>query len=232
MSSELPFTYRVVRSRRRRTASLSIDKGQVEVRVPALTDGHWIEQWVQTKRDWIVPRLQRQTQALEQHGVRIEEGARFWFGGSCYRLRWQRAPRSGVELEGTAIVVSVSTRVSRAEPEAVTELLKQWMVRRAQAELPARCRELGAASGLLPQQVKVRDYRRKWGQCSSRGQITLNWRLMHLAPALRDYVLIHELCHLQQMNHSPAFWALVAGHCPDYRQRRQEIQLAYPYLGW
>ncbi|GGB95339.1 hypothetical protein GCM10011352_21780 [Marinobacterium zhoushanense] len=232
MAAELPFSYQVVRSRRRRTASLMVDMGRVEVRVPALADAGWVESWVRSKADWIVPRLETQTQALERHAVVIEQGGRIALEGLAYTLGWCRGATSEVAIADRHLQLTLSSRVRRDETDAARDLLKQWMVKRAGQRLVARCGELGEQCGLTPSSVQIRDYRRKWGQCNARGEIALNWRLLHLPPEQRDYVLIHELCHLAEMNHGRGFWALVARHCPDYRQYRSALSTAYPYLMW
>jgi len=232
MATELPFDYEVVRSRRRRTASLMVDMGRVEVRVPALVDADWVERWVRSKADWIVPRLATQAQALERYAVAIEQGGRFTVDGVPRTLSWQRGAKSDVALYDDCLQLTLSRQVRKDEPAAVREQLKRWMAARAAQELSERCLELGDRCGLQPRRVQVRDYRRKWGQCNARGEITLNWRLLHLAPEQRDYVLIHELCHLAELNHGKEFWALVAEHCPDYRQYRRSLSVVYPFLIW
>jgi predicted metal-dependent hydrolase len=91
---------------------------------------------------------------------------------------------------------------------------------RARRELPVRLLELAAEHGLAVARVTVRNQRWRWGSCSRAGHICLNWRLVAMPPAVRDYVMIHELMHLKRMDHSPKFWKLVAAACPDYHAHR------------
>lgn len=72
--------------------------------------------------------------------------------------------------------------------------------------------------------VAIRDPKRRWGSCSKGGNLSFSWRLLDLPPALADYVVVHELCHIREFNHSPAFWALVARAIPDYRARRKQLR--------
>jgi predicted metal-dependent hydrolase len=95
---------------------------------------------------------------------------------------------------------------------------------RAARELPARLLELAARFGLAVTRITIRNQRWRWGSCSPQGHICLNWRLVAMPPEVRDYVLIHELMHLRRMDHSPKFWALVAGACPDYQRARRWLK--------
>jgi predicted metal-dependent hydrolase len=91
---------------------------------------------------------------------------------------------------------------------------------RAKRELPARLCELAAAHGIAVRRVTIRNQRWRWGSCSPDGHICLNWRLVQMPIWVRDYVLIHELMHLQRMDHSPKFWKLVHAACPDVEAAR------------
>jgi predicted metal-dependent hydrolase len=95
---------------------------------------------------------------------------------------------------------------------------------RARRELPARLLELASEHGLSVARVSVRNQRWRWGSCSRAGHICLNWRLVQMADSVRDYVMIHELMHLKRMDHSPAFWRLVAAACPAFRSARAALR--------
>ena len=95
---------------------------------------------------------------------------------------------------------------------------------RARRELPARLARLAADHGLTVARVSVRDQRSRWGSCSRKAHICLNWRLIHLPDHVRDYVMIHELMHLKRMDHSRHFWKLVAQACPAFKEARAVLR--------
>ncbi len=92
--------------------------------------------------------------------------------------------------------------------------LKRALWRLAQKELPARVGELAAQHGLAVKRVSVRDQRSRWGSCSARGVVSLNWRLVQTPEFVRDYIIVHELMHLREMNHSSRYWKLVYAAFP------------------
>ncbi len=95
---------------------------------------------------------------------------------------------------------------------------------RAKTELPEALLRLAAAHGLTVSRVSVRNQRWRWGSCSPKGHICLNWRLLLMQDSVREYVLIHELMHLRRLDHSRAFWKLVAEACPAYEEARRWLR--------
>ncbi|HYE89273.1 MAG TPA: SprT family zinc-dependent metalloprotease [Vicinamibacterales bacterium] len=95
----------------------------------------------------------------------------------------------------------------------------QWR-KRAAAELPPQVLALAAHLGITVSRISIRNQRTRWGACSARGSITLNWRLILVPDFVREYVMIHELMHRREMNHSKRFWKHVAAACPRYREAR------------
>lgn len=114
--------------------------------------------------------------------------------------------RGALERPSSADQISSEARVALRE--------------RARRELPTRLLELAAPLGLTVCRISVRNQRWRWGSCSRTGHICLNWRLVQMPPWVRDYVLIHELMHLKRLDHSRAFWKLVAVACPSYKEAR------------
>ena len=96
-------------------------------------------------------------------------------------------------------------------------LVEKHLRKMAARELPARLGELAAQHGFVVKRVTVRGQRTRWGSCSRRGTVSLNWRLVQTPASVRDYIILHELAHLRHMNHSDRFWREVERLCPDYR---------------
>jgi predicted metal-dependent hydrolase len=101
---------------------------------------------------------------------------------------------------------------------------------RAAVELPPQLLALASKLGLIVARVTIRDQRSRWGSCSPKGHIALNFRLLLMPPDVRDYVLIHELMHLKQANHSRRFWRLVEAACPRFREAERWLRTHGPSL--
>lgn len=142
-----------------------------------------------------------------------ESSATAWTAGSEI---WLRGERVVIEVEGNAVRAGNIRATVRAGVDPLDALRRAMRVQ-AKRELPARLLELAHDGGLRVARISVRDQRSRWGSCSTRGAIALNWRLLLMPTSVRDYVLWHELMHLKRADHSPAFWNLVEQVCPDFR---------------
>jgi predicted metal-dependent hydrolase len=144
-------------------------------------------------------------------------------------------PRWGSKREAAAFaekeqawIQKQRERLERRRTASSRELMSKEVERelrnRAKRELPARLLELAALHELTVTRVSVRNQRWRWGSCSRNGHICLNWRLVRMPDAVRDYVMIHELMHLKRMDHSPKFWKLVAAACPTFQASRHYLR--------
>jgi len=130
------------------------------------------------------------------------------------RLRLEEQPRGRLLL----ISGKVSSRL------AVNRLLKEWIKAKAVRLLPDWVDRISRRTGMPYQNLTIRDQKTRWGSCSSIKNINLNMKLVFLPPHLVDYVIIHELCHTRIMSHSAAFWKLVTGYYPEYKEARKQLR--------
>jgi predicted metal-dependent hydrolase len=170
---------------------------------------------------------------------------------STYYVRHRRARRYLLRVESDGrLRVTIPRGGSRREADAFAQMHLEWVARqrarlprqalsadergalrkRAWLELPPRLMELAALHGLTVSRVSIRNQRSRWGSCGRDGLICLNWRLVLMPSWVSDYILVHELMHLRRMDHSPAYWRLVAGACPEYRVARQWLRAYGPSL--
>lgn len=134
-------------------------------------------------------------------------------------------PRWGSKKEATAFVEQSGAWIAKQLLEqesrpAVVHPDEPALRQRAAKELPAELLALAGAHQIAVTRVSIRNQRSRWGACSARGSITLNWRLILVPPFVREYVMIHELMHRRELNHSKRFWRHVAAACPRYQDAR------------
>jgi predicted metal-dependent hydrolase len=134
--------------------------------------------------------------------------------------RWgsKREARAFVEQSRTWIAKQLEKRDTRP---AVVHPDEPALRRRAAQELPPALLALAAAHGIAVTRVSIRNQRSRWGACSALGSITLNWRLVFVPAFVREYVMLHELMHRRELNHSRRFWRHVAAACPRYQEARK-----------
>jgi predicted metal-dependent hydrolase len=172
--------------------------------------------FLERSRGWIA-RQQAQRRLARDVCRAWRHGSRIMLDGELQALVVER-------VDGHLIVRLGETVVARGDEidaADVRPVVEHWLRSRAACELGPRLWVLAEAYGVTAARVSVRDQQSRWGACSPKGTITLNWRLVQVPPFVRDYVLIHELMHRRELNHSRRFWRHVASVCPRYREARR-----------
>lgn len=210
---------------RRRSLVVRLDPEQgVEVRAPLGTGRERVERVLAQREGWILATMARwRALGLPRPPRRFAAGEEFLHLGQACRL--ELAPANGralVRLEAGRLVAHLPAGLAEAPRAALARrLVLAWYRQRARAEVAPRVAAHAAALDLKPPRLIIADQKSRWGSCSPAGVLRLNWRLVMAPPELLDYVAAHEVCHLRRLDHSPAFWALVEGLIPDWRQRRR-----------
>ncbi len=221
MSAAIPYTIR--RSGRARRARIQVSADGVEVVVPRGLPLREVEPFVEEKRRWIERTLRRMREAeAERPPPRTVDGARVPYLDEELELRVRVEPartRPHVARRGSMLHVAVAA----PGPEPLREALERWYRRRARVEVKRRLDAATARAGSSYSGLQIRGQRSRWASCSSAGAMSFNWRLLLAPAAMLDYVVEHEVAHLEVHDHSDRFWALLGARCPGYQ--RQEAWL-------
>lgn len=202
----------------RKTISITVNTvGEVVVKAPTRIPDVEIYKFLQEKKDWIVEKQNKQLKLNEKHKNLLCFEEFLLFGVNCPANRIVGLKTANFAQNKCLIPADLS----RAE-----ELHKVILVykRLASKWLKERTLEIARATGLTFDEFKISDTKGRWGCCNSNYCINLNWRVVCLPTYLIDYVIVHELSHLMEMNHSEKFWNFVGKVLPDYKERRKKIK--------
>jgi predicted metal-dependent hydrolase len=191
--------------------------GTARVTIPRGGSTAVARQFVERHAAWLERELQR-LQAQPRKPAVWEIGAEIFLRGDAVRIE--------AGLNGEAETVRFGGESVRV-PDPAADLrpaIEGHLRQLATRELPSRVLELAARHGLTVRRVTVRSQKSRWGSCSRRGTISLNWRLIQTPAFVSDYICLHELMHLRQMNHSPRFWQEMERVCPDYRMAERWLK--------
>lgn len=207
----------IVRSKRRTVGIYMKPDGSFEVRAPYHLPEKQIDAFVLSKLSWITEKqtmLRKQSQERANAGLKIPEAVPLL--GEDRPVLVDPSGSSPRWRDGAFLLTAEDPEKARAQIVSLCRVL-------AKRELPAITAHWARFVGQAPSAVKIGEARTSWGRCTSEGEITFSWRLMAAPLPCVDYVVVHELCHLTEFNHSPAFWALVERQIPDWRERREEL---------
>ena len=208
---------RIVRSRRR-TVSLEITAdGALVVRAPLQASETWIQKLVEEKRGWIEKKV-------AEAQSRPSPGKRCFVAGEPHLFLGKTYPLSVLEESDAGITLGDHFYIGDRRLPECRDLLVAWYAEKAAEILPARVAGIAAILDYVPKKIRISDARRRWASCSTTGTLSFSWRLVLAPPEVIDYVIIHELVHLRQPDHSDRFWKKVEKAMPDYEQHRRWLR--------
>lgn len=221
-------SYELHRSpRRRKSISLRVEAGHLRVLAPARTPLAQIDDLIQQRAEWIAQRLEAPPPS---------------------RLRDQLKPGGSLPLLGEPIPVVDGPHpfLFHDDPfsgfgphfsvnpyaDGIAEAAEAWLRRYARTEIVDRVESWSEQVDAYPARIQIRDQKTRWGSASTRGTLSFNWRLIFAPPEILDYVVVHELCHLIQPDHSSKYWALVESVMPDAQHHRRQLRDISDTLIW
>ena len=189
----------------------------LRVTVPPGTPEADVDGFLARNRHWAAARLARLPDV-----VRIAEGATISLRGMPHRIvhsgRTRGVVATGMEEDGPVIRV-------HGDRGTVAKKVMEFLKRQARADLTTAVARYSAMLGVKAASITLRDTTSRWGSCSSTGALNFSWRIVLAPPEVLDYLAAHEVAHLREMNHSDAFWSLVAEICPDYEAHKAWLRV-------
>jgi hypothetical protein len=222
-----------LRRARRQSIGFSVGPDGLAVSAPRWVGQADIDKALQDKSGWIVRKLAEQrerSRRLDAARVEWRDGTSLPYLGDTLIVVLD--PRvDGVQLNSEARglpgVPSQTLHVGlpqNAEAAQIRDAVQSWLQRQARALFEQRCAHFATALGVRMTRLRLSAAQTRWGSASADGSIRLNWRLVHFSLDVIDYVVAHELAHLLEMNHSPAFWSVVRSVIPDMEQRKASLR--------
>jgi predicted metal-dependent hydrolase len=203
-------TVRIRSSARAKRVSIRITTPGVELILPSGADYAKALAFLSSRKPWIKSKLHSKPANQQQL---FHNGAIIQVLGKPLHIEHTGSLRGIASIEQSTLYVS--GEIAHLQ-RRVTDFLRKLLHK----EIEKRATHFAAKLGCSFTRISLRDTTSRWGSCSSSGNLSFSWRLVFAPSEVLDYVIIHEICHLKEMNHSDRFWELVAGLCPDYIQHR------------
>jgi len=223
-----------LRRSRRRTIGLTIRDAHLLIQAPSWASRAQIEEAIHEKSRWIRDKLKSSRERLALLALQDTQwraGGRIPYLGVMIELRLDGTGEArfggdaGSPAPGDPLYLPLP---DGAEGSRIQERAQAWLQARAAEDFEYRLRRALALSGQRMAGWGLSAAQGRWGSCSGQRRIRLNWRLIHLPPALIDYVVAHEVAHLREMNHGPAFWREVERLYPDFKAARDALARHHP----
>lgn len=203
--------------------------GIVTVTSPSGISNSYINDLLKSKISWISDKLHEFDEInFNTKKLELIDGDNIYYLGNLYTLRINDdkfLSKNSIYLKEREFIVDISSHISISNRRnTIYELLKEWFITSGNEKIKERLNIYSKILNIYPENIKVKEQKTTWGNCSSLGNIYINWRIF-LAPIdIIDYILVHELCHLKHMNHSKEFWNLVESVIPDYKNKREYLK--------
>ncbi len=212
-----------LRRSKRRSIGFLINENGLRVTAPQKSSIKTIEEAIREKEHWIRNKLDYfLTQYKKLSFFPLSNGAILPYFGDNFSVRILKDVINHIELSPSTRELIIKTTDSNSQT-LIKDLLTKWFHEKAKEYFSQRLPFFAHQLNVNYHQFTLTSARYRWGSCSISGNIRLNWRLIHFSKTLIDYVIVHELAHLHEMNHSKRFWNIVSQACPHYKTIRKEL---------
>ena len=220
--------FEVRRSPRRRTRELTVDRGgELVLHAPESASVDELRRWVESKLIWVHRKLlAKEAHVGKTSTLDVVSGETITYLGRNYRLKLINKQDVSLRLRGEWFCLR------KSDQQNTPGLFQDWYKNSGTQWLEKRIKLWVRKIGTAPQEVRVGDLGFRWGSCGKTGMLRFNWRLFQLPVRLIDYVIVHEMAHLYERNHTPEFWRIVDRALPDWRERKKELSHENADMSW
>jgi len=226
--ADLSIEYQVVHSPRRSLALHLHADGALEVRAPQRLSAQQVSQWVQSKAGWIHKKLGEQQQQRQHYPTpQLSDGGHHYFLGKTIGLQLGPNHSGAPQFDGETLTLAAAHSASTDVDEHLLKQVNTWFRAQAKDYFSQRydaCWPAFEQRGHQRPGLRLRSMKTLWGSLARRQMMTLNTKLIHTPTVLIDYVIIHELCHLEHHNHGPGFQQLMDRMCPPWREHKAQLK--------
>ena len=216
------FPFETIRTDRVKSASIDVEDNLVKVTVPKNLSDERIEELIKGRILWIKQKLALQATAIISKPKEYVDGEAFAYLGRNYRLKCANGTEESVKLKSGYL--NVTTKNGKRNSEHIKAAIEQWYRTKALSRLIDKTKRYSAILKVEPTSINLKDYKAMWGSCSPKGVVSYNWRIILAPHKIVDYIVVHELCHLIEPNHSSKYWKQVRSVIPDYENSKEWLK--------
>lgn len=212
------FEYTVIKSNRK-SLSIIIERDKsVVVRAPQSLSDERIKEEVNKRKSLILSKIDSDQKAAERTAKEFVDGEQFLYMGKYYSLQINNSETPTIEFKEAFIVNTPNIEVAK-------NLMFEWYQQQAKEVLTPRIIFFAEHLGVKRKRINITSAKYTWGSCTPAGTLNFNWRIVKAPSEVMDYIVVHELAHLREHNHSAEFWNIVAVQLPQYEDAKQWLRL-------
>ena len=220
---DLDLEVQIERTNRKRTISLQVKDNKLIVKAPTTASRQSLDDLIQRKQSWIKKRAILNVEERKLRNRKFIDNEKFYFKGNEYRLSLILGGKEEVKISEGFLIVTCKDDRAMGSKEVKT-FIEDWYVRESTKILNTRTYEFAKKMKVEPSAITVKNYASKWGSCTASNKISYNWRIIMAPDCIVDYLIIHELCHIIEHNHSKNFWYQVGKYCEDFKKKRKWLR--------
>lgn len=221
-SKNMDIQYTIKRSKNRKKLTITVERDKsIIVHAPNTLSDESIAEIVKAKHQWIYEKLRhpQKYQTPVAPGKEIVNGESLLYLGRQYRVEIMEGSANSLRFEQKFYIPELDN-----QEKSKSDLIKEWYIDRAKDKIVPKVRKYARNLGVQVEKIKIVDNRFRWGSCTINNNVNISWRLIKAPMFVIDYVIVHELAHLLEANHTPEFWNIVSAQSPKMEKAKQWLK--------